>query len=195
MNDTNELIDETLTPEERAADASAVAAGFDPMYHNLAAEKMKKANSGNRKKKDRRFKVNALDDAPDASASANDVDDPWDSKVPVFEEVRRIGQIVHTYCVQGAVMDTFRPAIDKQAMIKKVFDGRKQTTARLKKLYDFMQTRYSNGGRCLVTSPLYWLVQSILVNEKAIEQPPPEKLSAVFDNVFADCPAVVGEAR
>jgi hypothetical protein len=79
-------------------------------------------------------------------------------------------------------------------MIEKVFDGRPQTTPNLLKLYEFMQTHYQNGGHCLVSSPLYELVQTILVNEKAITQPPPEKLSAEFGNIFAGIASVVGEA-
>jgi len=182
----DEVIDDGLTQQQRELDAKMVAADFDPPYATMAAKK-----KVYRKKVDRRFKVGALDAAP---TNTND-DEPWNSKTPVFEEVVRISQLVHTYYIQGAVVDTFRPDINKQEMIEKVFDGRPLSTNNLKKLYDFMQTRYSHGGRCLVTCPLYWLVQQILVNEKAITQLPPEKLSAVFDDIFAGIASVTGEAK
>lgn len=187
MFEENKLEDDGLTPGERAADAKMVAAGLDAPYATIAAKK-----KGNRKRVDRRFKVNALDAVASPTANSEEV---WDSPTPVFDEVRRIAQLVGPYLVRGAAVDTFRSDISKAEVILKVFDGRPQTTANLLKLYNFMQTRHPNGMRCLVSSPLFALVEQILVNEKAIQQPPAEKLSVDFGDVFAGIPSVVGEAK
>ena len=188
--------DDGLTDEERALDAQMIAAELGPVFAPMIqAKREKAAKSGNRKKKDRRFKVNALDDAPPTSTTAKNSDEPWDSEpADATDEIRRIASIVYPYLDPRCAVATFLANANKGELILKIFDGRPQTTANLVKLYEFSRRRSKNGFHTL-DGPLVDLIVSILVKEGAIQQPEPEKMSADFGDVFAEIPAVDKEAR
>jgi hypothetical protein len=186
----DEVIDDGLTDEQRAADAKMVAADFDPPYATLAAKKRK----GNRRRPDKRFKTSD-DSVLVAPSTTTNHDEPWDSApADALDETVRISRIVFPYLVPGAAVDTFRDGINKGELILKIFDGRSHTTANLMKLYAFTRRRYKNGGRPL-HGPIVELIESILIKEGAIEQPSPEPISATFGNIFENIPSVVGEAK
>jgi hypothetical protein len=192
---SEELIGEELTLEQMEADAKMVEAGMGSIYAPMLEEKRKKAakKSGHRRKTDRRFKVNALDDV--APPTVKSRDEPWDCQPEdALDEKVRISRLVFPYLVPGAGVDTFRTGINKGELILKILDGRAQSINNLMRLYAFTRRRYKNGGRPL-HGPIVELIESILVKEGVIEQPGPEQMSATFGNIFEGIPSVVGKAK
>jgi hypothetical protein len=186
---SSELIEgDELTEEQKAADAALIAADMGPVYAPmLEAKRAKAAKTGNRKKRDRRFKL-SHDEAAAAPPTRNNDDDPWNSKVPLSDEVRRITQVVQPYLAPNCAVDTFRSDINKQELFDRVFDGREQSTKKLLRLYAFMMTRHPAPFdiRCLASSPLFYLVEEILLNEKAITAPLSQPMSVTFGDEFEE---------
>lgn len=184
----SELIEgDELTPEQIEADAKMEAADLGPIYAPMLQAKRDKAAKVHRKKKDRRFKLSALDESEGAASSIrSNEDDPWDSSVPVSDEVRRIALLICPYLDRGAATNVFRPDINKREMFDKIFDGRQQTTANLLKLYAFMQTKYPSGSRCLSSSPLFYIVEEILLKAGEIKEPLSQPMTVTFGDEFEE---------
>ena len=175
-NDENRELEDSLTDEQRAADAAAVAANMGPFFAPmLQAKRAKAAKYCNRKMKDRRFSVKVLNDAPPRSANSTSKQAiRWNQAQIDMEEFFRIIQIRRSYEVHVRGNFEMLPDANLDRMFDEIFQDRDRTPANLLRLYHFMCLKHPNGIPAMTGTPLHRLVVKILVRDGLLEEAAPE---------------------